>query len=175
MGAGAAVTAMACLGGVTWGLSRLTREGSNPDQVARDVQRIRPEKMEAVAKAAQLVPPQGCKWLDGYYYYWQEFSISARFQLPAASLEAFLRDSKLAQPVSGLRPKAITSTTHVASKHDPQWHPLEPAKVSGVEGEDLVSVARYLMFDLDQADVITVYLIVNDTNVSVTPSAAATL
>jgi hypothetical protein len=164
------------LGGAAWGVTWLLRDRaqSNPDQVARDVQRIRPEKLDEIAKLAQLVLPPGCKWLDGYYYYWQEYSLCARFLLPANGFEAFLRDSKLPGPVAGLRPAEIARDGHPASKHDPQWHPQAPVKVSGIASDGLVTVNRTLMFDLDQAEMITVYLVVNDTGVSVSPSAAAT-
>lgn len=174
----AAVLGAVCYGGIGLAIAATTglildAKKEAGDQVARDVTRIRPEKMAATAELAGLVLPPGCTWLDGYYYYWQEYSLCARFQVPAAGLTDFIARSGLEDAVPGLRPREIMSAHHPASKHDPQWRPSQPAKVSGVELERLGKVARSVMLDLDRPETVTVYLIASDSEVSIVPSASS--
>ena len=155
-------------------LSWLSADAPPDDEyVSRDVSRIKPEKMAEVAKTAELILPPGCTWIDGYYYYWQEFHISARFRLPAAELEALVGGSKLGTPTLGLRPREIMHPNHPASKHDKGWHPDKPVNVSGVALQTLANVNRELMFDLDNTETVTVYLIVWDNDGAASPSPSA--
>ncbi|WP_157631793.1 hypothetical protein [Catelliglobosispora koreensis] len=170
--AGLAALSAAGVWGVAKTLSWLSADAPPDDEyVSRDVSRIKPEKMANVAKTAELVLPPGSTWIDGYYYYWQEFHICARLRLPASEFEALVRDSKLGTPVPGLRPREIMNAGHPASKHDNGWHPDKPVNVSGVALQTLTSVHRELMFDLDSTETVTVYLIVWDNDGAAGPSA----
>jgi hypothetical protein len=147
---------LCCVGGA--GTAAYLIFKPDPNEVDLATYRIHPDQFQAVAAAAHLSLPQDAKFIDGYRYEWIDGSICVRFTIPRSSFDAFVRDSHLAIPQPGLRPTAIVHPNHPASKHDKGWDGHKPASVSGLEDAD-GDVARSVMFDLDQPDIITVYLI----------------
>ena len=127
-----------------------------------DVTRIEAGQLPALADQSSLELPAGTELLAGYYDYWQEWMASLRLRMPGGAVDQFVRGSSLPAPTPGLRPSGVMHPNHPAAKHDSGWQPGRPVRVSGIDRDERNGVYREAMFDLDQADPVTVYLLLGD-------------
>jgi hypothetical protein len=148
-----------CAGGSCLGWQWLTGWDGDP---FGDVIRIDAGQLHALADEASLALPAGTELLAGYYHYWQEWMASLRLRMPGGAVNQFVRGSLLPAPSLGLRPSEVMHPDHPAAKHDSGWQPDRPLRVSGIDRDEHDGVYREAMFDLDQADPVTVYLLLGD-------------
>jgi hypothetical protein len=126
--------------------------------------RVLPAQAEpAVASASQLEAvahltlPPGTVLLSAAYSNGLETRLSAKFRLPRSELDAFVASAKFTAPLTpGLR--AVGDGENVGGGN--LWDPGAAKAVSGIDEEAPTAdgTLRAVLFDLDAAGAVTVYL-----------------
>ncbi|MET0494736.1 MAG: hypothetical protein ABW000_16565 [Actinoplanes sp.] len=123
---------------------------------------VKPETTDVaeVERVAGVDLPSSAKLIHAESVGFQDTRVWAVFTMPAAELPAFLRDGKLPEPTTGLR----SGSEGFPWQPDPD--PAKAVKVTGVDQFEKASPEGYvrkLMFDLDDPEVLTVFLVATTT------------
>lgn len=111
-----------------------------------------PASAAEVEATAHVTLPPGTVFLSAVYSNGLETRLSATFRIPRDRLDAFVAGGAFTAPVEPGR-RAVTDDMSVGQ--GTTWHPDRAVSVSGIAEE-----GRWVLFDLDAPDAVTVYLVV---------------